>query len=78
MLYNCTQAAAAQFDGMPCATWASSGSNNYLSAAPRSQHPTGVNVAYGDGRVTYLNNQVDEVTMAYLVAVDDKHAVTLP
>ena len=78
MLYNCTQAAAAQFDVMPCATWATTGSNNYLSAAPRSRHPTGVNAAYADGRVTFLSNQVDEVTMAYLIAVDDKHKVDLP
>jgi prepilin-type processing-associated H-X9-DG protein len=78
MLYNCTNAAAAQFDVMPCATWAATGANNYLSAAPRSHHPAGVNVAYGDGRVALLTGQVDEVVMAYLVAVDDKHAVALP
>ena len=78
MLYNCTQAAAAQFDVMPCASWAATGSNNYLSAAPRSRHPTGVNVAYADGRVTFLTNNVDEITMAYLIAVDDKHKVDLP
>lgn len=78
MLYNCTQAAAAQFDTMPCANWATTGGNNYLSAAPRSRHPTGVNVAYADSRVTFLTNNVDEVTMAYLIAVDDKHKVTLP
>jgi prepilin-type processing-associated H-X9-DG protein len=78
MIYNCTQAAAAQFDRIPCATWAASGSNNYLSAAPRCHHPNGVNVAYGDGRVSLLTNQIDEVTMAYLVAVDDKHAVEAP
>jgi prepilin-type N-terminal cleavage/methylation domain-containing protein/prepilin-type processing-associated H-X9-DG protein len=78
MIYNCTQAAAAQFDGMPCATWAAGGSFEYLSAAPRSNHPTGVNVAYGDGRVSFLTNDVDELTMAYLIAVDDHHGVKLP
>jgi prepilin-type N-terminal cleavage/methylation domain-containing protein/prepilin-type processing-associated H-X9-DG protein len=78
MLYNCTQAAAAQFDRMPCATWASTGANNYLSAAPRSQHPGGVNVAWADGRVTFLLDDVDEITMAYLIAVDDKRKTQLP
>ena len=78
MLYNCTQAAAAQFDRMPCATWAAGGANEYLSAAPRSQHPGGVNVAWADGRVTFLLDDVDEVTMAYLIAVDDKHKTQLP
>ena len=78
LLYNCTQAAAAQFDKIPCATWAATGANNYLSAAPRSRHPTGVNVAYADGRVAFLNEQIDEITMAYLIAVDDKHKTELP
>jgi prepilin-type N-terminal cleavage/methylation domain-containing protein/prepilin-type processing-associated H-X9-DG protein len=78
MIYNCTAAAAAQFDRMPCATWAAGGSNEYLSAAPRSQHPGGVNVAYADGRVTFLADGVDEFVMAYLIAVGDNHSVVLP
>jgi prepilin-type processing-associated H-X9-DG protein len=78
MIYNCTQAAAAQFDGMPCGTWTPGTGNEYLSAAPRSRHRGGVNVAYADGRVTFFTDQVDEVTMAYLIAVEDRHGVTLP
>jgi prepilin-type N-terminal cleavage/methylation domain-containing protein/prepilin-type processing-associated H-X9-DG protein len=78
MIYNCTLAAEAQFDGMPCGTWAPGGANEYLSAAARSRHPRGVNVAYADGRVTFFTDQVDEITMAYLIAVDDRHKVDLP
>lgn len=74
MIYNCVAPASAQFDGTPCNTWAAGGANEYLSSAPRSRHPNGVNAAYADGHVGFLLNQVDEETMAYLIAIDDKHA----
>jgi prepilin-type N-terminal cleavage/methylation domain-containing protein/prepilin-type processing-associated H-X9-DG protein len=78
MLYNCAAQADAQLRRMPCNTWTSSGSFAYLSAAPRSLHPGGVNVAYVDGHVSFLTNGVDENTMAYLISVQDGQPVLAP
>jgi prepilin-type processing-associated H-X9-DG protein len=70
--------AEAQLGRMPCNKWEESGSLNYLSSAPRSRHPGGVNVAYVDGHVSYVPNQVDIATMAYLISIEDGMAVQLP
>jgi prepilin-type processing-associated H-X9-DG protein len=50
--------------------------NHYLSSAPRSQHPGGVNVAFMDGRLGFLTDDVDEYTMAYLVSANDRKPVS--
>ena len=71
ILYKCVDEAGAQFQRMPCATWSGSGEWDYLSAAPRSRHPMGVNTAFVDGHVTFLRDEVDEVTMAYLISIND-------
>ncbi len=71
MLYACPDPAEAQLSGMPCGVWSWSGVMFYLSAAPRSFHPGGVNVAFADGRVKFLSDGVDEITMAYLVGAND-------
>ena len=71
ILYKCTNEAGAQLQRMPCATWSSSGDWDYLSAAPRSRHPGGVNTTFVDGHVTFLRNDIDEVTMAYLISIND-------
>ncbi len=71
MIYNCADQAGAQLDRMPCATWAPSGGYHYLSAAPRSQHPGGVMVAFMDGRIGFMTNTIDQITMAYLVCIND-------
>ena len=47
------------------------GLNGYLSAAPRSAHPGGVNAAFVDGHVVFLPDSVDEFAMAYAVSVND-------
>jgi prepilin-type N-terminal cleavage/methylation domain-containing protein/prepilin-type processing-associated H-X9-DG protein len=58
--------------GMPCSRWIQvRGVKGYLSAAPRSLHPGGVNGAYLDGHVSFLANDVDEFAMAYMVSVND-------
>jgi prepilin-type N-terminal cleavage/methylation domain-containing protein/prepilin-type processing-associated H-X9-DG protein len=75
MIYNCVAPAQAQLDGIPCSNWASSGSFNYLSAAPRSQHPRGVNTVYVDGHVSFVTDSVDQLTMAYLISLDDGQTV---
>ena len=41
------------------------------SAAPRSNHRGGVNVAFVDGHVTFLTDSVDLEAMAYLISIDD-------
>ena len=71
MLYRCAGQADAQIQGMPCGTWASEGEWNFLSAAPRSRHPGGVNVAFVDGHVAFLPNDIDDFVMAYLVSIND-------
>ncbi len=66
----------AQLEGMPCERWRYSlGLGGYISAAPRSAHPSGVNVGYLDGHVTFLQNGVDPFTMAYLVDIRDSTVV---
>jgi len=64
--------ATAQQLGMPCMMAPfKPGLAGYLSAAPRSLHPGGVNAAFVDGHVTFLVDQVDDFYMAYAVSVDD-------
>jgi prepilin-type N-terminal cleavage/methylation domain-containing protein/prepilin-type processing-associated H-X9-DG protein len=78
VLYECVAPAEAQLQRMPCNTWEESGSLDYFSSAPRSRHPGGVNVAYVDGHVSFLPDQVDQVTMAFLISIEDGMAVQLP
>jgi prepilin-type processing-associated H-X9-DG protein len=67
MLYECPDAAAAQFDRMPCDTdWP-----GYISAAPRSFHVGGVNGAYLDGHVAFIRNEIDEYAMLWAVSSND-------
>ncbi len=78
MLYACTDLAGAQLLKMPCRTWTSSGTLSYLSAAPRSHHPGGVNVAYVDGHTSFFPNTVDLTAMGYLICANDGQPVRLP
>jgi prepilin-type processing-associated H-X9-DG protein len=48
---------------------------NYVADASRSVHPGGVNVAYLDGRVDFLSDNVDPKAMALMVAVDDGEVI---
>ncbi len=76
MLYNCPDMAGAQIEKMPCLTWdPGGGSLHYLSAAPRSHHPEGVNVVFLDGHVNFVSNTIDETVMAYLISVTDGQPV---
>jgi hypothetical protein len=47
-------------------TWA------YISAAPRSTHGQGVNVANLDGSVSFEADDIDEIVFAYRAAIDDE------
>jgi prepilin-type N-terminal cleavage/methylation domain-containing protein/prepilin-type processing-associated H-X9-DG protein len=77
MLYDCPEIGKAQLDGMPCGifNYFFADPSHYLSSAPRSQHPGGVNVAFMDGRLGFLTDDVDEFTMAYLVSSNDRRPV---
>jgi prepilin-type N-terminal cleavage/methylation domain-containing protein/prepilin-type processing-associated H-X9-DG protein len=77
MLYLCPDAAGAQFEGMPCAQFASNRSMAYLSAAPRSRHLGRVNVAFLDGHIGALPDNIDELTMAYLISSNDGQNVDM-
>jgi prepilin-type N-terminal cleavage/methylation domain-containing protein/prepilin-type processing-associated H-X9-DG protein len=62
----------AQTQGMPCIKWSwQLGLAGYISAAPRSNHIGGVNVAYLDGHVDYLPNDVDPFVMCNLIDIRD-------
>lgn len=51
--------------GMPC------DNNTFFSASPRSNHLGGVNAAFLDGHVAFLRDEIDELTMAYLIYIRD-------
>mgnify|MGYP000991813037 CR=1 FL=1 len=59
MLYKCGDQEGSQWEQMPCATWAPGYPNGFISAAPRSLHPGGVNVLFGDGHAEFYENSVD-------------------
>jgi prepilin-type processing-associated H-X9-DG protein len=69
VLYECPDLVGEQFDNMPCEVeW-----EGYISSAPRSLHPGGVNVVYLDGHVGFLNDEIDEYVMLHMVdPVDGK------
>jgi prepilin-type N-terminal cleavage/methylation domain-containing protein/prepilin-type processing-associated H-X9-DG protein len=73
VLYECPDPASAQFDRMPCNTeWTVPG---YMSAAPRSQHPGGVNGAFLDGHVGFIPNDIDEYVMLWMTSANDGEIV---
>ena len=76
MLYECPDLPNAQLDGMPCGTWQPQGEWFFQSAAPRSRHVGGVNATFADGRTGFLPNDIDQMVMAYLISINDRHAVS--
>jgi hypothetical protein len=74
-IYQCRDPAEAQLEGMPCATYqAGNQSVSYLSSAPRSSHPGGVNVASMDGSARFIPDDIDPLAMAYRISVSDGQA----
>jgi prepilin-type processing-associated H-X9-DG protein len=69
--------AEAQLERMPCVRhqW-TLGLFGYVSAAPRSSHTGGVVVAYLDGHVDFLRDDVDPLELTYLVAIRDSQVFT--
>jgi prepilin-type N-terminal cleavage/methylation domain-containing protein/prepilin-type processing-associated H-X9-DG protein len=61
-----------QLQKMPCHKWVwSLGLFGYISAAPRSSHPGGVNAAYLDGHVDFVFDEIDPFTFTYLIDIRD-------
>jgi prepilin-type processing-associated H-X9-DG protein len=58
---------------MPCRLETTVGVHGDMSAAPRSLHSGGVNVAFLDGHVVFLSDDVDEYAVACMVSVNDSH-----
>jgi prepilin-type processing-associated H-X9-DG protein len=71
---RCTEVAElALAAAMPCAQRVNPpGVNGYMSAAPRSLHTGGVNAAFVDAHVVFLNEDVDDIAMARMVSIDDR------
>jgi len=63
--------AFAREQGLPCTYSRVPGLSGYMSAAPRSLHPGGVNVTFLDGHALFLIDDVDEVAMAYMISAID-------
>jgi prepilin-type N-terminal cleavage/methylation domain-containing protein/prepilin-type processing-associated H-X9-DG protein len=62
---ECTEEAEADAIGMPCRPDVNS------STSPRSNHPGGVNAAYVDGSVHWINDEIDFATFGTLVCSSD-------
>ena len=80
-LYSCRDALGAQLEGMPCANYSpgspdTSATAGYLSSAPRSHHPGGVNVVNMDGSGKFIPDGIDPLSMAYQVSVSDGKAIS--
>jgi prepilin-type N-terminal cleavage/methylation domain-containing protein/prepilin-type processing-associated H-X9-DG protein len=69
--------ASAQTQRMPCIKWAwSLGLGGYISAAPRSSHIGGVNVAYLDGHVDFIRDEINSMTFANLIDIRDNEVLS--
>jgi prepilin-type processing-associated H-X9-DG protein len=69
--------ALSEVERMPCAEWVYPlGVLGYISAAPRSNHPGGVNAAFLDGHVTFLRDTIDPLVMGRMVDIRDEEVVT--
>lgn len=67
----------AQLQRMPCLRWQSAlGLFGYISAAPRSMHLGGVNVAFLDSHVDFIRNEIDPIVFANLVDIRDSEVVS--
>ena len=69
MIHECptNDEVAARFENLPCKT----DNDTWTSAAPRSNHPGGVNATHCDGSVRWLDNEIDQFLMARLVSIND-------
>lgn len=76
VMYGCNSTAGEVLDRMPCVKWAGKVYSSYISAAPRSLHPGGVNAAFIDGHIAFLGNEVDEIAMLLMVRPNDGEVIS--
>jgi prepilin-type processing-associated H-X9-DG protein len=63
---------SAQTQRMPCIHWAwPLGITGYISAAPRSMHPGGVNSSFLDGHVEFLRDEIDPFLLSNYIDIND-------
>jgi len=74
VLYGCPELNQAQLEKMPCGDFER---YRWLSSAPRSLHPGGVNVVHADGSTSFYRDDVDEFAMAYAISIDDGQVVSV-
>jgi hypothetical protein len=72
VLYKCNPVES-QSRKMPCFD----SSVGYLSSAPRSGHPNLVNVVYGDAHVNPWSDNIDAMTMGYIISINDGHSLSI-
>jgi prepilin-type processing-associated H-X9-DG protein len=76
-LFVCPDPVGALLDRMPCSEFGGDLFVGYLSAAPRSYHPNGVNVGFMDGHIGFISNGIDPLTMAHLIGIEDRVPIFL-
>ncbi len=74
ILYECPDPNAARLLKMPCESYSRAG---YLSAAPRSLHAGGVNAVFLDGHVGFMPDEIDPVTLSYIISINDQRAISV-
>jgi prepilin-type N-terminal cleavage/methylation domain-containing protein/prepilin-type processing-associated H-X9-DG protein len=67
-----TEAAGARLENMPC----DPDNGTWTAAAPRSNHPGGVNATHCDGSVRWIDTDIDQFLMARLVSINDGQGET--
>jgi prepilin-type N-terminal cleavage/methylation domain-containing protein/prepilin-type processing-associated H-X9-DG protein len=67
-----TETNAARVENMPAAP----DTGTWTAAAARSNHPGGVNAAYCDGSVTWINNDVEQFLLARMISINDGQGET--
>ncbi len=73
-LYRCADPVGALILKVPCSIGEYT---DFLSAAPRSRHPGGVNSVFADGHVAFVPNTVDPFALAYIISIDDGNIVSV-
>ncbi|MBN1910461.1 MAG: DUF1559 domain-containing protein, partial [Pirellulales bacterium] len=63
--------------GLPCAQVSWQDSDHVFSLA-RSTHPSGVNVVWCDGHVSFIENEIDPTVWKALGTINGQEAVTMP
>jgi len=63
----CPEPSVADLELMPC----SPDNGTWVSGAPRSRHPGGVNSANCDGSVQFLDDNIEKYVMARMVSIND-------